>query len=124
MNDAQKALAMIERARAMGRAVVVSISRPGTEGEYNIETGLIEGGSDPVTYTAFGVKIGYEQADIDGTMIQRGDQRVYVPASGFTRPDTNEQITVGGKVCIVAGVEVVAPGDIEVLYVVQVRGGE
>jgi len=122
MTDAQKALSMVERAKKRGRASDTSLTKAGSGGTYNPGTGEFEGGSDPVTYTAWGVKIGYEQTDIDGTLIQRGDQRVYVPAMGFVRPETNEQITVGGKVCTVVGVEVVAPGDVDVLYVIQVRG--
>ena len=120
--DAQKALAMIERARKQGRASEVKLSRPGNPGTYNPGTGEFDGNTDPVTYTASGVKLGYEQSDIDGTLIQRGDQQVYVPALGFTRPETNEQITVGGKSCTVVGVEVLAPGDVDILYILQVRG--
>lgn len=126
LQDAQKALAMIERARAKGRASEVKITRSvaGSPGIYNPETGEVEGGTEPSakTYTASGVKIGYEQSDVDGTLIQRGDQQLYVPALGFVRPATNEQITVNGKVCTVVGVEVVAPGDTDILYIIQSRG--
>lgn len=122
IQDAQKALAMIERARARGRASEVKLTRPGSAGTYNPATGEVEGGTDPATYTASGVKIGYEQKDVDGTLIQRGDQQVYVPALGFARPETNEQITVGGAACTAVGVEVLAPGDTDILYILQVRG--
>lgn len=122
MTDAQKALAMINRAKMRGRASVVTLTRPGSEGEYNPRTGEYEGGSDPVTYTTYGVKIGYEQTDIDGTLVQRGDQQVYVPALNFTRPATNDQINVGGVTVTALSVEVVAPGDTDVLYVIQARG--
>ena len=120
--DAQKALAMIERARAKGRASEVTLTRPGTPGEYNPETGEVEGGSEPKIHIASGVKIGYEQSDIDGTLIQQGDQQLYVPALGFVRPVTNEQITVGGTNYTVVGVEVLAPGDTDILYTIQIRG--
>lgn len=126
IQDAQKALAMIERARAKGRASEVKITRTvaGTPGTYNPETGGFEGGAEPstTTYTASGVKIGYEQSDVDGTLIQRGDQQLYVPALGFVRPATNEQITVGEVVHTVVGVEVLAPGDTDILYTIQIRG--
>lgn len=117
---------MIERARARGRASEVKITRsvPGTPGNYNPETGEYEGGSDPttVTYTASGFKIGYEQMDIDGTLIQRGDQQLYVAALSFVRPATNEQIAVGDTIYTVVGVEVLAPGDTDILYTIQIRG--
>lgn len=126
IQDAQKALDMIERARAKGRASEVKITRSvaGGPGTYNPETGEYEGGTEPsiTTYAASGVKIGYEQSDVDGTLIQRGDQQLYVPALGFVRPVTNEQITVGTTVCIAIGVEVLAPGDADILYIIQIRG--
>lgn len=126
LQDAQDALEMIEEARAEGQASEIKITRstPGSPGIYNPETGEHEGGTEPsnTTYTAPGVKIGYEQRDVDGTLIQRGDQQLYVPALGFVRPATNEQITVGTTVCAVIGVEVVAPGDTDILYIIQIRG--
>lgn len=122
LQDAQKALAMIERAKAKGRASAVSVTIPGTPGTYNPVTGGYDGGSEPVTHIAPGVKIGYEQTDIDGTLIQRGDQRLYVPALGFVRPATNDRITVGADVFTVVGVEVLAPGDTDILYIIQIRG--
>lgn len=126
LQDAQKALAMIERARKKGRASEVKITRSvaGSPGIYNPDTGEYEGGTEPSTdvYTAPGVKIGYEQSDVDGTLIQRGDQQLYVPALNFVRPVTNEQITVGTTVCAAIGVEVLAPGDTDILYIIQVRG--
>lgn len=120
--DAQKALAMIERARKQGRASEVKLTRPGTPGGYNPATGKYEPGTDPTTFTAFGVKIGYEQSDIDGTLVQRGDQKLYVPALGFIRPATNEQLEVGSETVTVVSVEVLAPGDTDILYTIQIRG--
>lgn len=126
LQDAQDALEMIEEARAEGLASEVKITRSvaGSPGTYNPETGEFEGGTEPSakTYTASGVKIGYEQSDVDGTLIQRGDQQLYVPALGFVRPTTNEQIEVGGATYTVVNVEVVAPGDTDILYIIQVRG--
>lgn len=126
LQDAQKALAMIERARKQGRASEVKITRSvaGSPGTYNPETGEFDGGTEPTaaTYTASGVKIGYAQSDIDGTLIKQGDQRLYVPALGFVRPTTNEQIKVGSATYTVVNVEVVAPGDTDILYIIQIRG--
>ena len=121
MSDAQKALAMIDRAYARGRASVVSLTRPGSGGVCDPITQTCEGGSDPVTYTAIGVKVGYEQSVINGLNIRSGDQRLFVPALGFIRPDVDDHITVGGETYFIISVEVVAPGNEDVLYVIQVR---
>lgn len=120
--DAARALAMIKRAKAKGRASDVSLTRPGTPGGYNPDTGNVEPGTDPTTYTSIGVKIGYKQEDIDGTLIKQGDQQLYVPAKDFIRPVSGERLTVGTDSCTVQFVDVVAPGDTDVLYVLQVRG--
>lgn len=122
LKDAQKALAMIQRAKAKGRAVDVSITREGTGGEFDIETGLITGGTPAQTFSGLGVRMDYRQADIDGTRIQQGDQILYVPAQGFTRPVPDEQITAGDTIYNVQSVGVLAPGTVDVLYTVQIRG--
>lgn len=120
--DAQRALSMIQRAKAKGRASDVSLTRPGTPGTYNPETGKVEGATEPKDHKSIGVKIGYDQRDIDGTAIQQGDQKLYVPAQGFIRPVSGEQITVGADVYNIVSVEVLAPGDTDILYTIQIRG--
>lgn len=120
--DAQRALAMIQRAKAKGRASDVSLTRPGLPGGYNPETGTVEPGTGPTTYASIGVKVGYEQSDIDGTLIKQGDQKLYVPAKGFVRPESDERIMVGAETYAIKAVEVVAPGDMDILYLIQIRG--
>lgn len=120
--DAIDALEMIQDAYDEGRASTVSLTRPGTLGEYDTETGTVKGAKDPETFTTAGVKIGYEQRDIDGTMVRTGDQQVYVPAKGFTRPLSDEVLTIGTETYTVVNTEVIAPGDVDILYIIQVRG--
>lgn len=126
LQDAQKALAMIERARKQGRASEVKLTRvtPGYPGGYNPDTGEFDEGSDPVvtTYAAPGLKVGYKQSDNDGTLIKQGDQKLYVPAFGFIRPVTDEKVLVGSTSYSIVSVEVVAPGDTDILYILQIRG--
>ena len=114
---------MIERARKQGRASEVKITRvmQGTP-TFNEETGEFESTTTTQVHTSIGVKIGYEQSDIDGTLIKQGDQQLYVPALGFTRPTSNEQIQVGSTTYTAVSVEVLAPGDTDILYIVQLRG--
>lgn len=121
LKDAKKALAMIQRAKSNGRAVPVSITRAGSGGAFDIETGLMTGGASQ-TFSGIGVRMGYQQSDIDGTRIQQGDQILYVPGQGFTKPVPGEQITAGGTAYNVESVGVLAPGAVDVLYTVQVRG--
>lgn len=118
---AQRALAMLVRAKARGVATTVSITRAGEPGEYVPETGITPG-TDPTTFTGVGLKIGYEQSDIDGTRVQQGDQQVYAEAVNLPRPVTGELVTVGAVLYPVVAVEVIAPGDVDVLYIIQIRG--
>jgi len=121
-HDAQRALAMIQRAKAKGRASDVLLTRAGTPGGYDPETGTVEPGTPDETYRSIGAKFGYEQSDIDGTLIKQGDQQLYVPAKGFVRPESDERITVGDETYVIKTVEVVAPGDVDILYIIQIRG--
>jgi hypothetical protein len=113
---------MLKRAQAKGRAVEVNLSRPGRPGAYNPETGEVEGETPATTYTGVGVKIGYEQDVIDGTRIRQGDQQLYADAVGLVRPASGETINAGSAAFTVVNVEVVAPGAVDVLYIIQVRG--
>jgi hypothetical protein len=118
---AQRALAMLERAKARGVATSVSITRAGEPGEYDPETGPAPG-CDPTTFTGTGLKVGYEQSDIDGTRVQQGDQQVYAEAVNLPRPVLGEPIAVGIGVYAVVAFEAIAPGDVDVLYIIQIRG--
>jgi hypothetical protein len=118
---AQRALAMLQRAKERGVATSVSITRAGEPGEYDPETGTSPG-AGPEIFTGVGVRIGYEQKDIDGSRVQQGDQRVYADAVGLPRPKPGELIAVGPDVYTVVAFEAVAPGDVDVLFIIQIRG--
>lgn len=139
---AKRALAAIQRAHSRGLASVVTLERPGKKGEYDpstgttkpdgppkgvedlLEPGYVEDGYYGYTlfYKSVGIKAGYSQNDIDGTLIKQGDQQLYVAADGFIRPKTNERIQVGSETYSIASVQVVAPGTTDILYELQIRG--
>lgn len=119
--EAQDALDMIQEAREEGLASDISIVRPGTEGHYDPATNKWTPGTGPQTFSTVGLKIGYQQRDIDGTRIMQGDQQVYVPALGFVRPVTGEVLNVGDQPYTIINVDVLAPGDTDILYTLQVR---
>lgn len=74
------------------------------------------------TYQAHGVTVDYAERDIDGTKIKRGDQRVYMSAPGVAAPVSDDTMTIGGKAFKVINSSPLAPGGVNVLYDVQVRG--
>ena len=119
---AKRTLAAIQRAHNRGLASVVMLERSGKKGGYDPSTGTTKPDEPPQTFESVGLKDGYRQSDIDGTLIKQGDQQLYVAAEGFIRPKSNERIKVGEVTYIVQDVGIVAPGDIDILYTLQIRG--
>ena len=119
---AKRTLAAIQRAHNRGLASVVTLERSGKKGGYDTSTGKTKPDEPPQTFESVGLKDGYRQSDIDGTLIKQGDQQLYVAAEGFIRPKSNERIKVGEVTYIVQDAGIVAPGDIDILYTLQIRG--
>lgn len=122
MSYADRALAMLDRAKARGLATTVVVTRPGSGGVYNPATGTFTGGSADQTFTGIGAVFNYRAQDIDGTRVIQGDQLVYAEAVNLVRTQPNEPITVGGRNCTAVSLEVIAPGGEDILYIIQVRG--
>lgn len=98
LKDAQKALAMVQRAKKRGRAAELTFSR--TEGdEYDIETGLT---GTPVTFTGLAVVLPASQGTVqafdnrfeNGTLIESTLRAVLIAAHGMTHePRPGDQVT-------------------------------
>lgn len=72
------------------------------------------------------VFIGYEQSAINGTDILQGDQQAYMFAKGAKRAPTKKDLIFempknGGKPMNIIKVEIIKPGEEDVLYILQVR---
>lgn len=119
---AKRTLTAIQHAHNRGLASVVTLERSGKKGEYDPSTGITKPDEPPQVFESVGLKDGYRQSDIDGTLIKQGDQRLHVAAEEFIRPKSNERIKVGEVTYIVQDVGVVAPGDADILYTLQIRG--
>ena len=88
------------------------------------------GGTDPVTgeyteptsetVTAFGVITNYSSALVDGSIIQKGDNRLLVEAEK-TIPQTVQSVTIGGTTYQVITVQRISPGGVDIMYQIQVR---
>lgn len=136
---AKRVLKTIERA---GKPI--TIERPGTaEGwtrEYDpaqmrdkwTHPGAEEGDPDIVVYddpattpvedNTSAVEDGYNASEIDGTMVQAGDRRYWVPAQGLAEPRTIDRLVDGSDSLAIVSCKRVAPGPVVVLYEVQCRG--
>lgn len=99
----------------------ITVTRPGTGGAYDPETGTVTGGTAQ-TFPGFGVVLDYQQREIDGTLIQQGDRRVYIAPDIGVTPKTGDTVTLmDGAVVRVMASRPLAPAGVVVLLDVQVR---
>lgn len=108
--DAQKALAMIERARARGRAAVLTFKRTG-KGVYNPRTGEYEGGD--IEFTGAAVILPASQGTVQafdvrfegGTLIESRLRALLIAAHGMEQePAPGDKVTFpDGKVGTMLG---------------------
>ena len=136
---AKRVLKTIERA---GKPI--TIVRPGTADGWTREydptkmrdkwthPGAEEGDPDIVVYedpattpiedTTSAVEDGYTASETDGTMVQAGDRRYWVPAEGLAEPRTIDRLVDGSDSLAIVTCKRVAPGPVVILYEVQCRG--
>lgn len=99
-----------------GSALMLTRSTPAA---YNPATGTAT--STSADHAGFGVRLDYEQREIDGTNIRRGDARIYVAPDLAVTPQTGDSITMGADVWQVVASRPLAPAGVVVIHDVQVR---
>ena len=113
---AETAQTAAELLREFGSIVTLTRVAAGTD---NPDTGVVS--STGATFAASGVRLDYSQRDIDGTLVKRGDQRVYIDPFLATTPQTGDTITIGSEAFTVVNSRPLAPAGVVVLHDVQVR---
>lgn len=69
-----------------------------------------------------GVFLSYEQKHVDGTLVQAGDQKVYIPAAGLASPPALKgEVRAGAERWRIERVAPLAPNGRPILYELQVR---
>jgi len=100
----------------------VTVRVPGAPGSFNPETMEYDGAVSPVDTTTYGIIGSYRSYEIDGTLIQKGDYRLYVPAQGLPSEITpDHEIKIGSDVQDVVSIKKINPGNVIVGYELQVR---
>lgn len=80
------------------------------------------GTSTPYETALKGVFTKYEEKYIDGTVIQRGDQKVLIAAQGVTMPpNLTGFLKRGTEKWTIVKIEPLCPGDTNIIYKIQVR---
>lgn len=104
---------------------VVTLHKPGTDGEYVPGVGE-QPGTAGQDFTGTGALFGYKQRDIDGAKIMRGDQRLLLAPQVAEVPDITWFVTAIhlGKPTkfSIKDLEAVGPAGAPVLFKLQLRG--
>jgi len=105
--------------REGGRGYTATLLKPGAE------TGDAHnpGRGAATSHSCYVVAMDYREAQIDGTLIQRGDRRFMVSPEGLSAsPEPGDGFTVDGVSWHIVDVMPVAPGGSVIYWKVQVRG--
>lgn len=90
-----------------------------TSGAYDPATGSVS-----QTITAFptvGYVDDYSDRDVDGTMVLRGDRRVYLSAVGATKPSPSDRVSIDGVDYAVIHAKAIPGAGTPSLFDVQIR---
>lgn len=101
-----------------GAPAILTRSVPGA---YDPTTGA-PGAATVTSYTGTGAVFEYQQKDIDGTLIQYGDQRAYLSTVGIINPQTGDTLTFNGVAFQVIASRPLQPALVSVLFDCQLRG--
>lgn len=96
-----------------------------TEGAYDPATGQTGASSDN-DETVRAVLVNYDNREVDGTEIQRGDRQALISAvdstgASITQPQTNDKLIGEGDQATVVNARVVKSGSSVIGYICQVR---
>lgn len=90
-------------------------------GAYDADTGTVTRSGQ--SHTGVGVLLNYEQRDIDGSVIQEGDQHVLLSAVGMPTPQSGDTLTLDdGRTFFVMASRPLAPAGVVVLHELHARG--
>lgn len=113
------AQAAVDLLNELGQTVLVT--RVAVGGGYNPDTGATSDGGESV-WSASGVEFGYQQREVDGTLIKQGDRRVLIAPSLGTTPQPGDTVTLGASRLEVISSNPLQPAGVVVLHEVQARG--
>lgn len=72
--------------------------------------------------TGDAVFLDYDARHIDGTLVQRGDKRVYMSTKGLSaRPTIKDELRVDAERWTIVNVNTLSPNGEDIMYILQVR---
>lgn len=96
-----------------------------TAGTYSTSTGVASVSTS--TQSAYGALFDYENKNIDGSLVKKGDRRLLLSAlntalAALTAPSVNDTVTANSVTYTIVAVRPVAPSGVAVAYDCQIRG--
>ena len=96
-----------------------------TAGTYSTSTGVASVSTS--TQSAYGALFDYENKNIDGTLVKKGDRRLLLSALNtagavLTAPSVNDTVTANSVIYTIVAVRPIAPSGVAVAYDCQIRG--
>lgn len=99
----------------------VTVRVEGSAGTWNPETLSYDNAADDTDYATYGIKTRYYTQHIDGTIIQMNDIKLLIPAYGLPALTINHKVLIGSIEQNVISVSSIEPGNVPLLYELQVR---
>jgi len=96
-----------------------------TAGTYSTSTGVASVSTS--TQSAYGALFDYENKNIDGTLVKKGDRRLLLSAlntagAALTAPSVNDTVTANSVTYTIIAIRPIAPSGVAVAYDCQIRG--
>jgi len=96
-----------------------------TAGTYSTSTGVASVSTS--TQSAYGALFDYENKNIDGTLVKKGDRKLLLSALNtagavLTAPSVNDTVTANSVTYTIVAIRPIAPSGVAVAYDCQIRG--
>ena len=117
---ASEQLSVYNDIKAEGFAITVRC--PGVRGEFDPITMDWVSSATATDTATYALRKEYSLSEIDGTIVQKNDSLLIVPAYGLSSSfDTSYQILIGYDAQNVINISPVSPGNVPLFFNVQVR---
>lgn len=96
-----------------------------TAGSYSVSTGVASVSTS--TQSAYGALFDYENKNIDGSLVKKGDRKLLLSAlntalAALTAPSVNDTVTANSVTYTIIAIRPIAPSGVAVAYDCQIRG--
>jgi hypothetical protein len=114
---AEMAADVVELLTEFGQPVTVTIVSPDSVYDPSTSTNV----NPEANYPAVGAIFDLNDREINGTLMQVGDKRIYVSAVGVPTVRLDDRVTIGGETFRVVNPNTIGPAGAAVLYDLHVR---